>query len=88
MKVTVDIRDSLHKEIKNQAIVNGASFRSEVEELLRLGIDARAKQKPLKRGPFNLNLAKAKGPLLIDILDKEAMSRLEDEKFYKLYGKL
>lgn len=86
MKATLELVDSLHREIKTRARSEDKTFRAKVEELLTLGLQAE-RETNKKRKPFKLNIPKTSGKLLVDLLDKEAMSRLEDEKFYRLFGK-
>jgi hypothetical protein len=84
MKATLDIVDPLHREIKARARTEEKTFKAKVEELLRLGLENDSKE---KKKPFKINFPKGAGPLLVDLLDKETMSKIEDEKFYRVFAK-
>lgn len=83
MKATLDLVDPLHNEIKKRARAEDKTFRAKVEELLRVGLEAEKAQ--VKKKPYKLNIPTKKLGLKIDLLDKDALYEILDEKYIKMH---
>ena len=70
MKTTLELDDALDARLRKTAHRRGWTLKETVSRALRAGLLSVAKE----TAPAPMNLTMAKGPLLIDPCDKEALS--------------
>lgn len=82
MRTTLDIEAPILKELKAFSKQHHSSLGKAVSSLLAEALSAhKAKAKKKSPAPFKW-YSQPMGPAKIDILDKEALSRIFDEKYY------
>ena len=71
MKTTLELDDSLDAQVRKTAHLHGWTLKETVSKALRAGLEA-VSRKESRLAPLKLTLIK--GPLLVDISDRDALS--------------
>ena len=71
MKTTLELDDALDARLRRTAHRRGWTLKETLSKALRAGLRSVAQE---ETAPTPMNLTMAKGPLLIDPCDKEALS--------------